>query len=465
MMTIELDDVQGNIFLGYHLPIARYTFLHIGDAESGRRFIDLALSDITTAELWSDAKARSTFNIGFTYRGLEALDIPGKALGSFPPEFREGMLERADLLCDRGPSAPDHWDSIWRSGKVHVWAAIHANDREALDERAAWVESCRKGAGHVEVVGVQDAAALTIDGKISPKEHFGYTDGFGNPAIAGAPERGRSVAGRGKLVDGEWQPVATGEFLFGYRDEGKELPRAPQPAILSRNGTFLVYRKLHQNVASFRRFLRDVGAAYPRGPAELAAKIMGRWSDGTPLSLSPDHPDPALAADTDRASDFLYGDDPNGVKCPLGAHTRRMNPRDALGFDGKLTNRHRILRRGLPYGEYTPDNEPGDDSGEHGTIFMAVNASIERQFEFVQRHWVSHGNDFCQGDDPDPLIGCHDGTHKAVIQGNPADPIAQPPFVCGQLPQFVETRGGDYFFVPSLTALRLMARGLDGEWR
>jgi Dyp-type peroxidase family len=465
MTLIELDDVQGNILLGYRLPLARYTFLRIGDAESGRRFIDLALSDITTSELWSESKVRSTFNLAFTYHGLEALDVPGRSLGSFPSEFREGMQRRADLLGDRGPSAPDRWDPIWRSGGVHVWTAIHAINQQALDERAAWLDSCLKGGGNVEVVSVQNAAALVIDGARSPKEHFGYTDGYGNPVIDGAPDRKRSIVGRGKLVGTEWKPVATGEFLFGYRDEGEEVPPAPVPAVLSRNGTFLVYRKLHQNVGRFRRFLREVGAAYAGGPAMLAAKIAGRWSDGTPLSLSPDHPDPSLAADVDRASTFQYGDDPLGVKCPLGAHMRRMNPRDALGFDGKLTNRHRILRRGLPYGEHVPESLPGDDTGEHGIVFMAINASIERQFEFVQRQWVSHGNDFFQGDDPDPLIGYHDGTHKAIIQGDPADPVARPPFVCTQLPQFVETRGGEYFFVPSLTALRLIAKGFDAEWR
>jgi len=465
MTTIELDDVQGNILLGYRLPLARYTFLRIGDADSGRRFIDLALSDVTTSELWSEAKARSTFNIGFTFPGLAALNVPGKSLGSFPSEFCEGMLSRADLLSDVGPSAPSHWDPMWLTGKVHVWAAIHAIDQQALDERAAWLDACRRGAGNVSVLGVQDAAALVIDGKPSPKEHFGYTDGYGNPVIEGAPERRRSIVGRGKLIDGAWEPVAAGEFLFGYRDEGEEVPRAPMPAILSRNGTFLVYRKLHQNVASFRRFIREAGAMYEGGPDLLAAKIAGRWSDGTPLSLSPDRPEPALAADADRASDFTYGDDPLGVKCPLGSHVRRMNPRDALGFNGKLTNRHRILRRGLPYGQHTSEHDPGDDTGEHGIVFMAINASIERQFEFIQRQWVSHGNDFFQGDDPDPLVGYHDGTHKALIQGDPADPLSRPPFVCARMPNFVETRGGDYFFVPSLTALRLLARGLDDEWR
>ena len=113
----------------------------------------------------------------------------------------------------------------------------------------------------------------------------------------------------------------------------------------------------------------------------------------------------------------------------------------------------------MPYGA------PVSDAGEHGIVFMAINASIERQFEFVQRHWANHGNDFLQGDDPDPMIGFHDGTHKALIQGDPASLAARPPFVCASLPQFVETRGGDYFFVPGLTGLRLLAEGFDAEWK
>ena len=160
---------------------------------------------------------------------------------------------------------------------------------------------------------------------------------------------------------------------------------------------------------------------------------------------------------------FDYGDDLAGSKCPVGAHMRRANPRGALEFGvdgafdtpGALVNRRRIARRGLPYGE-TPD--PPDDNGDHGIIFMAIGASISRQFEFVQQQWMNYGNDFKLANDKDPMIGNQsDDGGRMVIETDPAGTDA--PYFCSGIPRFVETRGGDYFFVPSLTALARIASG------
>jgi deferrochelatase/peroxidase EfeB len=142
--------------------------------------------------------------------------------------------------------------------------------------------------------------------------------------------------------------LATGEFLLGYADESGELPVAPIPHLLARNGTFMVYRKMHQNVATFRKFLEDQGRLYPGGKEKLASKFIGRWRDGTPVELSPEHPDPALVADDNRNTNFTYGNDLQGLRCPIGAHIRRANPRDAFGLNGELVNRRRIMRRALP---------------------------------------------------------------------------------------------------------------------
>jgi Dyp-type peroxidase family len=257
--------------------------------------------------------------------------------------------------------------------------------------------------------------------------------------------------------DGRWEALATGEFLLGYADEAGELPVAPIPHLLGRNGTFMVYRKLHQNVATFRKYLDEKGKLYGGGKEKLAAKFVGRWRDGTPIELSPDEPNSGIVADRNRNTNFTYGGDPAGVRCPIGAHLRRVHPRDAFGFNGGLVNRRRIMRRGLPYGEYVPEGQPVRDEDEHGIIFMALNASIFRQFEFVQQQWIEYGNDAHQGNDKDLLVGNHDGTGKFMVQGT-TDP-KNPPFICGGLPSFVELRGGDYFFIPSLTALAMIATG------
>ncbi len=336
---------------------------------------------------------------------------------------------------------------------------IGARDPDALAARVAWLEDLRRTSGGATLVGSQDAGALVIGGKPSNKEHFGYSDGFGNPHIAstGLPPR----PGGGKPTDRGWEPVAAGEFLLGHRNEAGEIAHTPPPINLFRNGTFVAYTKLHQNVGSFRRFLAEEGARVPGGPERLAAKMVGRWRDGTPLALSPDHPDPSIVADADRVIDFRYAADPDGLRCPLGSHIRRANPRDALGFGTSLTAGRRIIRRGLPYGRWIPADEPGDDTGEHGVIFVALCASLQEQFEFVLQQWLNYGNEFSQGNDTDPLMGSRAASDKMVIPGDASAPGGHRPHVCFGLPQLVEMRGGAYFFMPSITALRWMVRARD----
>ncbi len=451
-LRLELADIQGNILRGYRSPVGRYVFFRFDDAASARRFVDAVVPEVTTSEEWIGGKPESTVNIAFTYAGLAALRLPAEALGGFPPEFREGMAARAQALGDMGESDPMRWEPIWRSGDIHAFVMIAARDAAALERRAAWLEGVRAAAGAVVVAGTQDAGALVIDGQLTNKEHFGYSDGFGNPDIAGTglPPQ----PGGGKPVDGGWDQVAAGEFILGHLNEHGEIASTPPPVRLFRNGTFLAYRKLHQKVASFRRFLAEEGARFPGGADLLAAKLVGRWADGTPLELSPDHPDPAIVADDNRVINFRYGGDPDGLRCPLGAHIRRANPRDALGFGTKLTAGHRILRRGLPYGAWTPADQPGDDAAEQGVIFLAMNASIENQFEFVLEQWMNYGNDFMQGNDPDPLVGNRGAADVHVIPGDPTIPGGRRPHLCFGMAQFIVTRGGEYFFMPSLTALR-----------
>src|SRR5260370_12848726 len=168
----------------------------------------------------------------------------------------------------------------------------------------------------------QDAAAVVIDGKPTTREHFGFTDGFGNPDYLGV-ERS-SQPGQGKLMpDGSWAPLATGELLLGYADEAGELPVAPVPHLLASNGTFMVYRKLHQNLATFRAYLEEHAALYGGGKEKLAAKFIGRWRDGTPLELSPDRPDPSIAQDPSPSINSTSAANPEPPPLPLAPHIRR----------------------------------------------------------------------------------------------------------------------------------------------
>jgi Dyp-type peroxidase family len=450
MSKLNATDIQGFVLRGYNLPFARYLFVRL--EEIGR-----LLGQITTGQRWDGAKPESTVNIAFTHAGLEQLELPAATLLTFPVEFQQGMKSRAGILGDSGVNSPEHWDEVWRDGRVHAWIGVNGLTAAALDARCSQLFSLMDQTGGAVVLDTQDAAALNINGKPTTSEHFGFTDGFGNPEYVGV-ERS-SQPGQGKLMpDGTWAPLATGELLLGYADEAGELPVAPVPHILAANGTFMVYRKLHQNLATFRAYLDGQAALYAGGKEKLAAKFIGRWRDGTPLELSPDHADGAIAQDPNRSTNFTYGADADGARCPLGAHIRRVHPRDASGFNGRLINRRRITRRGLPYGPLAADGEAVSDTEERGVIFMALNASLSRQFEFVQQQWVQYGNDARLGNDKDVLMGNHGGQGRFVVQGDAT--AANPPFVCSNLPDFIELRGGDYFFLPSITALGMIAMNL-----
>ena len=335
----------------YKHPFARHLYFRVVDAQAARAGLAALLPEVDHSGDWGKEKPKSTLNVAFSYSGLAAIGVSEKTLAGFPIAFRMGMRARAAVLGDTGKSAPDCWESdVWKDG-VHVLVSVYSDDETHLELEAKWaVEVFGKG---VTLVGSQDAALLKIDGEITRKEHFGFTDGLGTADIDGANLP--STPGSGKLDgQGQWTGLAPGELLYGYRDEANEFPDTPNPPSFVQNGTFLVYRKLRENVTVFRDYLSRHGARYSGGEELLAAKMVGRFRDGTPLAVSPFEPDPKLVADPNRNNDFRYGDDPEGAKCPIGAHIRRTRPRDALGFDGKLADRRRLQRRGMPYGKPLP---------------------------------------------------------------------------------------------------------------
>lgn len=354
-----------------------------------------------------------------------------------------GMAARAGLLGDTGQSAPEHWEAPFGGEDCHLLVMISAKDAGALDAHRRSLREGLARVGGLSVVGEQVGTALE-----EGKEHFGFADGFAQPAIEGS-DADAGKGGGAPTRDG-WRPIRAGEFILGYPDEEDRLPTAPTPDQLARNGSFLVYRKLRQDVAAFRRQLADNAALYGGDPDLLAAKLVGRWHNGTPLDVSPDAADDDLAKDATRNNAFSYRDDADGRRCPVGAHIRRANPRESLPFEGRLVNRHRLIRRGIPYGDLLPDG--AEDDGDRGVVFMCLQASIARQFEFVQSQWLNDGNALRQGDDQDALLGPQDqdGTRKLTIPGDP-------PFLFGPLSRTVTVRGGEYFFCPGLNGLRFLA--------
>ena len=508
--NLDLADIQGNILQDFvsGYPAARFIFLRVSDAAQGRAFIHAYRTRVTTALRWDHgdayagpiqaSKPKVAINLALSFRGLLALGLPTRTLQSLPPEFIDGMRARAEILGgEEERIGQAKWDKAW-DAPVHILIGLNALLDPATGEAVPELEQetqalqqlCQKHG--IEIVGGhgapespwQEAKAILEQNKATykpvPREHFGFIDGISNPVFEGqfgdANADAMMAVGQGKLLplgddvapENRWAPLATGEFLLGHPDEAQEIPGCAQPVSLMRNGTFLVYRKLHENVASFKAFIAGQAAGYARinGLSRedacliLMAKLTGRWPDAVPTAVAPTIESwrafNQKHAGEDRDTpyvDFTYADDPNGVKCPITSHMRRTNPRDSFdNTSSVLINRRRILRRGIPYGQTTDK-----DGDEHGIIFLGVCASLSRQFEFIQQQWINYGLDANAGNDTCPLVGNRSGDAKFVLAVDPES--GQAPFIWSGIPKFVEMRGGEYFFLPSLTALRMIGMG------
>jgi Dyp-type peroxidase family len=448
---LDLGDIQGNVLRGYGLPLGRHLFVHVQDPGAGRAWLNGVAARVTSAAVQARAKPRLTHNVALSAAGLKALGVPGPLVAEFAPEFQEGMEARAEHLGDDGASHPQRWRATaFRDRQVHVLVSVHAGSQQLLDQA---VERLHDELTRPGLVLIHDRPVHRLFDPENPKapgrEHFGFADGFAQPSIAGAPPEMRP----GPAGFSWRRPLPAGEFLFGYRDLEGGLLRAPYGP-LGRNGTYLVYRELIQDVPAFRRFLLHQAQTCDTTADVIAAKIMGRWPDGTPLVVSPAEPDSKISSirSEPRLDDFGYAEeDPHGFRCPLGAHIRRTHPRDALGFDARLSRRHRMIRRGMPYGPPLPEGQFDEpEKVDRGLAFICLVGSIRRQFEFVQRHWCNDGDAFGLGLERDPIIGQRKELGKMTLQG-------WPPRFLDPLPTFVTTGGGEYLFLPGLDGLAALA--------
>ena len=436
-VALELDDIQAGALYERPSPyVGTYLLLRIVDRADGRELVR-RLHGIVNAAGAASTPDDVSVTVAFTYHGLKALGVPQASLDSFAPEFREGMAARAGVLGDVGESAPEHWETPLGTADVHVAIAVLSSDEEKLQAAAEKARRAHAELPGVELVWRQDCYQLAT-GRTS----FGFKDGIGQPSVEGS---GRPASNPRE------RPLKAGEIVLGYPDETGELPPMPTPEVLGRNGTYVVFRKLHTKVAAYRAYLRARAAS--REEADLlGAKMVGRWQSGAPLALSPDQDDPELGSDPQRNNDFLFADDPRGFKCPVGAHARRANPRDALDKEGSVDVRlHRMIRRGTSYGPMLPDGVVEDDGIDRGIVFVFAGAHLKRQFEFVKTQWLNDGIFIGAPLESDPLVGPHDESGAFTIPQRPIRRRLQ------DLPPFVVTRGGEYCFAPSLAALRWLA--------
>jgi Dyp-type peroxidase family len=435
-VTLELDDIQAGALRSRPTPYAgAYILLRIDDRGAGRELLRRLLPVLATAADPADPGRQAWVAASLSFQGLKALGVPPTSLASFPPVFQQGMAARAAVLGDTGESGPEHWEPPLGSPDVHLVLAALSPDTPRLEAVGARAHDALRDLPGVVPIWRQDVYSLP-----NARTSFGFRDGISHPAIQGSGIPGTNP---------HEAPLKAGEFVLGYPDETDALPPLPQPEVLGRNGTYVVFRKLHTRVAAFRQYLR-ARAASRAEERLLAAKFVGRWPSGAPLVLAPDRDDPELGADPARNNAFLYAaEDPRGLKCPLGAHARRMNPRDsAILGEARL---HRMIRRGTSYGPMLPEGVLEDDGADRGIMFAFVGAHLDRQFEFVKTQWVNDGLFFGKRGEQDPLAGPHDGDGRFTV---PQRPIRRR---LEELPRFVVNRGGEYCFMPGLRALRWIA--------
>jgi Dyp-type peroxidase family len=495
--AIETEEVQGNVLYAYGAKFryARYVLLEFKDRAQALAVLAAWQPKITFGGPRAPADPRGHVNVAFTHEGLKLISDSG-LVNSFPIEFRQGARERSPDLGDRGDSRAENW---WhkRTGKPHVLVSVHATDRAQRDKlmnelvtgvKRFWNTAAALLGPRDYEPGSDESCNTGLD-----REHFGFADGCSQPAIEGIHKDpvGGGIYARKPLcwwpslrwlelltedlgvrrVPRQWRGIRAGEFVLGYENEDGRSPDGP-PAPLGPNGTFMVYREIDQHVDRFNAYLHEKAGELDKATLTaqagrpdtapdiffkrlLRAKIVGRWRDGTPLALSPDGQDPLIAANRRRANDFLYHEDrygyradPEGLRCPLGAHVRRTNPRDALPGGGERTMRHRMIRRGMPYG---PPYDAHSAQAKRGLAFVCFSSSICNGFEFVQRQWCDGGDAFGLGQDRDLLLQQGDAktplTGMVIPDRNGKTIVLRPP----EKP-FVTVRGCEYLFVPSRRA-------------
>jgi deferrochelatase/peroxidase EfeB len=482
--ALDLDDIQGFILRGYRMPTVRHFLLTVGAPAAARKMLGRLVGgnesdapQITTAEDWrvgfepgpgdnlADVPHRKPdycLNIGITWPGLIALEIkdrvPTLSFKSFGA-FIGGAAERAKLIGDTGESDPQHWVGGFGSGNDHVLMTLHAMSPQAMTRYSdRLVALCAEGGAFREIWRADGMALMEVrDGETVPtfKVHFGYTDGISMTTIRGGPER---------YPADHQQPCEP--WLFVLRDEAENY-FVPEPRELGLNGSFAVFKMIETDVVGFENYLQSHKATID--PELLAAKICGRWRNGVPLMLSPDTDSPSGGIPPEQLNNFEYvnadgSGDPRGLRCPVGAHMRRINPRGqpitGQGQPGGSNNTHRLIRRGLPYGPVYDPAQPHDGI-ERGLLGYFINSSIENQYEFVLGHWVNDsefaGSVRLNPKSKDPMIGTQDPAESIFVvpQANGAAPIKLTGFS-----SFVTTKAAAYCFLPSITAMKFIA-GLE----
>jgi len=442
--TLELNEIQATVLRHRPAPyFGTHVLLGVDDTRAGRELLRRLVPHVDSAANWWSA-ADPWLSVAISYSGLEALRVPRPSLESFPEAFRVGMAARARQLGDNGVNDPKNWERPFGTGDVHIGLSAFSDSEERRRHVLAIAREQFEHFPDIRVLASQDFGAQPND--LNP---LGYRDGIDQPSIEGSGVE--PPPGRGR-------PIKAGEFVLGYPGEaGVPLPM-PQPDILGRNGTYVGFRKYQSRVGAFNRFLHANGRTDEEREL-LAAKLVGRWRSGAPLTLAPDADNTALGADPLRNNDFNYTNDRRGLQVPFGSHIRRMNPRDTELARLTDVNVHRLIRRGTSYGApYDPNAlSEADDEAPRGAYFLFISAKAMATIEFLQQEWINDGDFIGAGNERDPIVGLQpDGATFTI----PKQPVRRR--VHG-IETFNVLRGGEYFFMPSLSALKWIGNLADTD--
>ena len=445
---IDLNDIQGLTIQPYRYRRARYLLFHCPEGSDAKGFIRALSESLNYGNPPDGDGPAHLTNLALTATGLALVGLSASDVAQFDLSFRAGPNPALTGDVVTSASGPSHWwEQQFGPRQIDILVIVHARKPAPLADRTDQILETAQKLGVVELLPRADGMRLDGQALTSGRLHFGYKDGISQPDLDWADPTGV------KQVDYR-------NFILGYSNDNVFSSPASGPmADLARNSSYLIMRWLYQDVARFQLFLHDEGArlaskltkSQEQAEELLAAKMLGRWRDGTPLVLSPDGPSTAIRND----SDFDYGSDLNGMRCPFSSHVRVVNPRsEKLTPVAQIEGVPRVIRRGMPYGPEMQEGRVDDDGIDRGLIGVFLCTNIVRQF-YKLTQWISH-NDFSP-------VFANPRTQDALF-ANRAIPGAAQEFrfllpdesqhLIPGLPDFIRTKGTEFFLLPSRTMIQ-----------
>ena len=560
---LDAHEIQGNILTGFNKDHQAFLFLKmardsasVSAVKAWLRAIGPQISTLSEVhrfnELFRELRLRvgrdpqgfsaTWLNIAFSASALEALTSAEEVAKFSDSFFRDGLAARAGDLRDPADPAsegnPNHWVVGGPHNEADIMLIVASDRPNALAERVAQLKATLTQAAD-PATGITVGAALsviweqageTLPPPLTGHEHFGFKDGVSQPGVRGLVRLTPAEPVTPRLIDANTFPqndpllpefarpgqplIWPGQFVFGYQRQNVKDPRnppePPDDIMMScpewgRNGSYLVFRRLRQDVAAFRAFMRTEAERLSNTPGfagmtakRLASLFVGRWPSGAPLMRTASDDDEKLGRDSFASNFFQYvGDSPQppplkpevahdadlfplskrdrkGITCPLSAHVRKVNPRDTITEQGTphdvLTRL--IMRRGIPFGPVFPGDlddaagaaplAEGEIEAQRGLIFICYQTSIENQFAFLQKSWANDASFPSSGGGEDPIIGHGAEEHQRHrfvdirASGQPAETLDLPA-------DWVMPTGGGFFFSPSISAINnVLARSQPG---